>query len=214
MKAIAAGGVSRVGNRLKLTVLAGALAVGVVSGAGTAQAQAPTAKSCSQGGACKVGDKGPGGGIVFITPGTKGNTTGKYFEAAPPTWNGSDADKYYFQWCSKDISVPGAVGTAIGTGSANTNAILATSACSTSSAAKAARGYAGGGKSDWFLPSKAELNVMYQQRARVGMIDAELDWSSTQFNTKYAWYQDFTGGTQFNNNNKTGTATVRPVRSF
>jgi len=34
----------------------------------------------------KVGDTGPGGGIVFLTPSSEGNLTGKYFEAAPVTW--------------------------------------------------------------------------------------------------------------------------------
>lgn len=34
----------------------------------------------------KVGDIGPGGGIVFLTPDSDGNLTGKYFEAAPVTW--------------------------------------------------------------------------------------------------------------------------------
>ena len=34
----------------------------------------------------KVGDTGPGGGIVFLTPNSEGNLTGKYFEAAPVTW--------------------------------------------------------------------------------------------------------------------------------
>jgi len=34
----------------------------------------------------KVGDIGPGGGIVFLTPASEGNLTGKYFEAAPATW--------------------------------------------------------------------------------------------------------------------------------
>lgn len=34
----------------------------------------------------KIGDTGPGGGIVFLTPDSEGNVTGKYFEAAPATW--------------------------------------------------------------------------------------------------------------------------------
>jgi len=31
----------------------------------------------------EIGETGPGGGIVFITPSTGGNLTGKYFEVAP-----------------------------------------------------------------------------------------------------------------------------------
>ena len=41
------------------------------------------ATTCATGGTCSIGQVGPGGGLVFITPTTSGNTTGKYFEAAP-----------------------------------------------------------------------------------------------------------------------------------
>ena len=34
----------------------------------------PADIACADGGACVVGDIGPGGGIVFITPETEGNT--------------------------------------------------------------------------------------------------------------------------------------------
>ncbi len=34
----------------------------------------------------KVGDTGPGGGVVFIDASTAGNNTGQCFEAAPATW--------------------------------------------------------------------------------------------------------------------------------
>ena len=35
--------------------------------------------------ACAVGLQGPGGGIVFMTPSTLGNTSGLFFETAPST---------------------------------------------------------------------------------------------------------------------------------
>ena len=50
--------------------------------------------------------------------------------------------------------------TAIGTGSANTDAIIAQNGAGTNYAAGLARAYRGGGYSDWFLPSKAELNQL------------------------------------------------------
>ena len=67
--------------RTGVVLLAGLLAVCLTGGAALAQSPVKK-KSCSQGGVCKIGDRGPGGGIVFITPETKSNATGKYFEAA------------------------------------------------------------------------------------------------------------------------------------
>jgi len=56
----------------------------------------------------------------------------------------------------------GATGSAIGTGTANTTTIInaqnAQGASQTSYAAGLARAYTGGGYTDWFLPSKDELN--------------------------------------------------------
>ena len=40
----------------------------------------------------RIGDTGPAGGKIFITPSTPGNTTGKYFEAALGGWSGSNSD--------------------------------------------------------------------------------------------------------------------------
>ena len=112
-----------------------------------------------------IGDTGPGGGKIFMTLSTGGNTTGKYFESALGTWNsGSDINN---RWCNNTSLAIGtsAQGIAIGTGQANTNAIVA--ACS-AGAAVDARAYAGGGLSDWFLPSQAELQEMYTQRTTIG----------------------------------------------
>lgn len=112
-----------------------------------------------------IGDTGPGGGKIFMTLSTSGNATGKYFESALGTWNaGSDLNN---RWCNNTSLAIGASaqGVAIGTGQTNTNAIVAV--C-TAGAAVDARTYAGGGLSDWFLPSQAELQEMYTQRATIG----------------------------------------------
>lgn len=112
-----------------------------------------------------IGDTGPGGGKIFMTLSTSGNTTGKYFESALGTWNsGSDVNN---RWCNNTNLAIGASaqGVAIGTGQANTNAIVAV--C-TAGAAVDTRAYAGGGLADWFLPSQAELQEMYTQRTTIG----------------------------------------------
>ena len=69
------------------------------------------------------------------------------------------------RWYNGSYVTTGATGTAIGTGSANTDAIiLAQGATETSYAAGLARAYTGGGYTDWFLPSKDELNLMYLKK--------------------------------------------------
>ena len=67
-----------------------------------------------------VGDTGPAGGKIFITPTTTGNTTGLYFEAAT-----EDVSASRFLWCnSSDQSIAGANGIAIGSGRTNTQAMF------------------------------------------------------------------------------------------
>jgi len=104
----------------------------------------------------QVGDVGPGGGKIFMTPLTGANTTNAYFESALSGWNGEATDTLS-TWCSFSNQYVGSAGvapqlTSIGSGRANTNAMVAAGKC-TSGAASTARSYAGGGLSDWYLPS-------------------------------------------------------------
>lgn len=50
------------------------------------------ATRCSRGGPCAIGEVGPGGGIVFALPTTKGNASRKTYEAAPNSWSGGSQD--------------------------------------------------------------------------------------------------------------------------
>jgi hypothetical protein len=61
--------------------------------------------SCAQGGACSVGDVGPGGGTIFYTSagfscGENYSQTCKYLEAAPATWFPAATDKPSNNWAS------------------------------------------------------------------------------------------------------------------
>jgi hypothetical protein len=61
--------------------------------------------SCAQGGACSVGDIGPGGGTVFYTSagftcGANYSQTCKYLEAAPATWYSGATDRPNANWAS------------------------------------------------------------------------------------------------------------------
>lgn len=171
-----------------------------------------------------IGDTGPGGGKIFITPSTSGNTTGKYFEAALGTWNGgTDSNN---NWChNTNYAIgSGAQGSAIGTGKANTDAI--TAYC-TSGAAFVAKAYTGAGLSDWFLPSVDELAELYTNRASVGgfnsmnqccpssgIVSTTSYWSSTEVNSSQAKPLSFLDAGGGDNWGKIYGFNVRPVRMF
>jgi hypothetical protein len=82
-------------------------------------------------------------------------------------------------------------------------------------AANMAASYNGGGKSDWFLPSKDELNQLYLARTSVGGFGASAYWPSSEYvsNSTWAWEQMFTNGVQ-DANVKSFTTYVRPIRAF
>jgi len=92
-------------------------------------------------------------------------------EAAPNRWNGLGGDLRYASGCYA-MSIPGASAVGLGSGKSNTEAIV--SACPESNiAAKIADDLVLNGKSDWFLPSRDELNAMYPHRAGIGIRIAE-----------------------------------------
>ena len=127
------------------------------------------------------------------------------------------------QWYNDSYVTTGATGTAIGTGSANTDAIISVQGpTETSYAAGLARAYTGGGYTDWFLPSKDELNKMYLNRATINTTAAANSgsdfstnyyWSSTELGLNYAWFRYFDYGGQFSYN-KYNAYDVRAVRAF
>ena len=66
---------------------------------------------------------------------------------------------------------------------------------------------------DWHLPSKYELNLLYQQKAVVGGFTNYYYWSSSEYDAYSAWYQSFSTGFQ-NFFSKSSTCYVRAVRAF
>lgn len=147
-----------------------------------------------------IGDTGPAGGKVFYV--TDGGLHG--LEAAP-------ADLTAAVWGCFGAAIF-ADGTAVGTGERNTAAIVF--GCSTAgTAAKIVYAYALNGYTDWFLPSKDELNLLYAQKAVVGGFVSNYYWSSSQINSVNAWIQYFPSGSQ-NGLSKDHTDGVRAVRAF
>ena len=185
----------------------------------TATPQSATQATCTTGGPCSAGDIGPGGGIVIYDAGGP-QAWGTYLEAAtkdlPPNTGSA--------WCSNTTTQvpPGtngitSLGTAIGTGAANTTAMLAGGFC-TSGAGVAARAYRGGGKSDWFLPAKDELALIFAERALIGSLPGDAYWSSSEATSSApatgAWMQGPVVAFNQNIGSKEFLNSVRPMRAF
>jgi hypothetical protein len=110
-------------------------------------------------------------------------------------------------------SVIGAGETAIGSGYKNSLAIEAQSGnVAESSAAVAARAYRGGSKSDWYLPSKDELNELIRNRVVADALNGY--WSSSEGAADGAWDQGSNGSQGLARPGKQQTTPVRPIRAF
>lgn len=182
----------------------------------------PGGTSCATGGVCSVGDIGPGGGVVFITPATSGGN-GKYFEAAPFTWAGSDELGTAATYCSNHNLNLGATNVGIGWGETNTN--LAKSACLGGAVGKVNSFNLANntGYSDWFIPSTNEMIELAKVRIPAGLLLLGSNWtvgrygywSSTEVSASVqaslvtsSWSMGGTGKSDASNN------LVRPVRAF
>jgi len=121
-----------------------------------------------------IGATGPGGGKVIYDKGNDRDGGWRYLEAALENQGSS------VKWASEETFVPGATGQEIGTGKANTLAIIAAFPDDTelNNASKAAAAYRGGGKDDWFLPSRYELSEIYKQRSLFGITEGNYFTSS------------------------------------
>jgi len=162
-----------------------------------------------------IGDTGPSGvGIVFYV--TDGGLHG--LEVAPVDQSTSAA------WSTITGTLIGTTGTAIGTGSDNTDDII-TQNTGAASAAKICRDYRAAQEGDWYLPSKDELAAIWDNLVNDGtgvnsgvggFADANY-WSSSEYDAYYdayyAWGQYFFNGNQAYFNKDTNIR-VRAVRAF
>jgi hypothetical protein len=196
----------------------------------------PVKPVCVIGGSCPLGSVGPGGGVVFYDAGSQ-QPWGRYLEVAPYGWSGKSSDPSE-RWCNitdvfftasvVDKSFRASLGVEIGKGKANTNLMVGN--CS-SGAGIVAHSYQGGGKTDWYLPSRSELNELckYSQSMPTGKSDEECGqsedmrggfylrqyyWSSSEWDAINVPIQTFSSGGSGYADKRTQFAHVRPIRAF
>jgi len=144
------------------------------------------------------------GGIVFYV-----NSTGQHGLVCAPSDQGSAL------WGCSGTNISG-TSTDFGTGMANTLAIV--NGCSQRPiAASVCNDLVLNGYDDWYLPSRDELSLMYQNlRAQnLGNFSNTWYWSSSQFGLFSAWLVVFGNGVVDNNGDKNyNYFQVRAVRAF
>lgn len=94
-----------------------------------------------------------------------------------------------YTWNNGSYILTNASGEVIGTGAANTNAIISSQGNTGTYAAKVCKDYRGGGYSDWYLPSFNEF-LQYLYNSAGFYSDYRKDWyywTSTETGTAYAW---------------------------
>jgi hypothetical protein len=155
----------------------------------------------------KVGETGPAGGYIFYDKGSASDGW-RFLEAAPT--GQSDGIRWFNGKYIEDIKT----GTAVGTGRANTEAIIKAQG-EGSYAAMLCKKLSLNGYSDWFLPSMDELDLMYKnlKKAGLGGFGGSWLWSSSQSDNNNAWIQNFSSGTQLSDYKSFGPA-VRAVRAY
>jgi hypothetical protein len=120
------------------------------------------------------------------------------------------------QWYNGSYTITNATGTAIGTGKANTAAIIASQGAGVY-AAKLCDDLVVGIYKDWYLPSKDELNLMYtnigQGVTNGGGFASNNYWSSTEHDNYNAWDHYFYAGNQ-GTSHKGNVLYARAVRTF
>ncbi len=160
-----------------------------------------------------IGSIGPAGGYIFYDKGEYSDGW-RYLEAAP-----NDIGKFTFGEKKVGYGILiGCTSVEIGEGHANTEKII-DKLGEGRYAAKACVDYECNGYDDWFLPSRDELNLMYENLYRngVGNFNKSLwneYWSSSETNSYKAWYQYFSHGRYYSDLSKDCKSYVRPIRAF
>ncbi len=163
-----------------------------------------------------VGDTYQGGKVAYIfASGDVGYVDGQVHGLIAATADQSTG----IRWNKGSNTSTSAVAVIIGGGLANTTTIITTYGQTASTyAAGLARAYTGGGFTDWYLPSRDELNKLYINQALIGGFSTGTYWSSSERSATPAYKQTFDinlGVPDYNSSSDKGTLyRVRAVRSF
>lgn len=156
-----------------------------------------------------IDDDYQGGRIVYLLqPGEAGYdaNTPHGLIVAPSDQSASLA------WWNGSYTTTGAMGTAYGTGNSNSNTIIANQGVG-NYAAKICEDLVLNGYSDWYLPSKVELNLLFEYGVLLGhFLDSDY-WSSSEIDNDEVWIQDFFDGTT-KQKLKDSNCAVRACRNF
>jgi len=160
------------------------------------------------------GSTGPAGGKIvyvsasgFTSTGSACGTSCHYLEVAPGPWT-------KVNWCNlTTTTIPGVFGTSIGSGFENTR-LMTTGGC-TSGAGSLARATTrtvnGMTFSDWFLPSKDELQAVVEGG---GASSVDYYWTSSQTAAQFVWRILAAFQAIGNGNKADGQSFALPVRAF
>ena len=183
---------------------------GTIAETTTSEAAKPetTAQPAIEKGEYNIGETGPAGGLIFYVNPNYETDGWRYLEAAP-----SDQSTRILWDYGKDVAT-GATATVVGTGQANTQTIVKVLGAG-SYAAQLCNDLTQGDYSEWFLPSKDELNEMRENLYLKGLGGFTYGsyWSSSENHARTAWFQYYKNGLQVNLV-KTFYFRVRAVRAF
>ena len=176
----------------------------------------------------KIGDYGPGGGIVFyyseegfdVYESDGSVTRCNYLEV-------SKTEVATVSWCSMKYFDGACCGintnTGLGFGKTNTYKIINSKhsggvVSSTNCAAKVCAEYSTTqtAKGDWFLPSKDELNLLYKNLGPriLATATGTFHLSSSERSSDLVWDQKFSDGQQGYKTSKSDIDSVRAIRAF
>ncbi len=160
-----------------------------------------------------IGDTGPAGGFIFHENPNYAADGWRYLEAAPFDQSAGAA------WGCFRRLIPGARGTAVGSGKQNTADMLA-SCPDAGSAAALCTSLSVNGTRGWFLPSRDELALMYRYLKTAGIGDFQdggvadnfTYWASSQQTADMAVHIDFADLGRQHGDDKDFPRRVRAVR--